>query len=113
MTGTVETGGLRINDLLWPVSVDGAKTGDLVTVSVRPEHLAIEPGGQLGSIAGTVISATFLGATRRLTIRCDDGLHILVEEPSTATAGNRARDGRVHVRPDYAHVVALDREAAW
>ncbi|UXN67973.1 ABC transporter ATP-binding protein (plasmid) [Devosia neptuniae] len=80
MTGTVETGGLRINDLLWPVSVDGAKIGDLVTVLVRPEHLAIEPGGQSGSIAGTVVSATFLGPTRRLTIRCDDGLHILVEE---------------------------------
>jgi ABC-type Fe3+/spermidine/putrescine transport system ATPase subunit len=113
LAGTVEAGGLRINDVLWPVNIAGARSGDLVTVLVRPEHLVIEPAGRPDAIAGTVVSATFLGATRRLAIRCDNGLHLLLEEPSTAAAGNRASDSRVFVRADYTHVVPLDREAVW
>ncbi|PXA99489.1 ABC transporter ATP-binding protein [Nostoc sp. 3335mG] len=113
LTGTAERGGLRINDAIWPVAVAGARPGDLVDVLVRPEHFTIGQAGRPGTIAGTVVSATFLGATRRLTVRCDNGLHLLVEEPSTAMAGNRAGSSRVHLLPDYAHVVPLDRGSNW
>lgn len=112
LVGSVEVHGLRINDQLWPVSIAGARPGDLVTVLVRPEHLAIGPQAAPGTMAGTIVGTTFLGATRRLVVQCDNGLTLLVEEPSTATT-DHVREGRVHVRPDYTHVVPLDREAAW
>ncbi|KFC68216.1 Putrescine transporter, ATP-binding component of ABC transporter [Devosia sp. LC5] len=113
LAGTVEAGGLRINDALWSVNTHGARMGDLITVLVRPEHLSIAAVAGADTMTGTVISATFLGATRRLTVRCDNGLHLLVEEPSTAATGNRIGEGRIHLRPDHAHVVPLDREASW
>ena len=108
LPGTVEANGVRIGGELWPVRVEGARPGDAVTLLVRPEHLHIAPAGGPGVLNGTVTRATFLGASRRLMITCDSGLELLVEEPSSATAGPA---GRVGIRPDYAHVVPLDREA--
>ena len=111
VTGTVESGGLRVNGALWPIPVDGLGQGEKLTVLVRPEHLVVGPpdvaGAMAGAMAGTVVAVTFLGAARRLSIRCDNGLHLLAEEPSAA--GDNPQ-GRVSVRPDHAHVVPLDRE---
>lgn len=109
LSGTVETGGLRINGSLWRVAVNGARHGETLTVLVRPEHLQVCPSREPGSISGVIIGSTFLGASRRLTVRCDDGLELLVEEASSASANP---SGRVGILVEYAHVVPLEPEVA-
>ncbi len=108
LRGTVEAGGLRINGQLWPIGMNGARQGDKLEVLVRPEHLRLVADNQPG-MRGTITGSTFLGAARRLTVRCDDGLELLVEEASSASAN---RSGRVGIIADYAHVVPLEPEAA-
>ena len=110
LTGTVEAGGLQVNGALWPLRLPGLRAGEVLTVLVRPEHLILGPADAAGAMPGTVVSTTFLGASRRLAVRCDNGLQVLVEEPSTAADDPR---GRVSVRPDLPHVVPLDRARPW
>ena len=107
LAGTIEAAGLRINDAVWPIRVAGARPGDLVTVLVRPEHIVLELACHPDTMACSIVGTTFLCATRRLVVQCDNGLRLLVEEPSTAKPHS---DGRVFVRADYAHVIPLDRE---
>ncbi|HEV2517087.1 MAG TPA: ABC transporter ATP-binding protein [Devosia sp.] len=109
LRGTVEAGGLRINGQLWPIGMNGARQGESLTVLVRPEHLKLAAAGQPGGLTGTITGSTFLGAARRLTVLCDDGLELLVEEASSASANP---SGRVGIVADYAHVVPLEPEAA-
>jgi len=104
LSGRVETGGLRINGVLWPIAANGA-AGERLTVLVRPEHLSLGAPDQPGAISGTITGSTFLGASRRLTVRCDDGPELIVEQPSSASAVPAERVG---VIPDYAHVVPLE-----
>jgi ABC-type Fe3+/spermidine/putrescine transport system ATPase subunit len=107
LSGTVETGGLRINGALWPVPFPGSRAGDLASVLVRPEHLLIASEASPDAMAGTVTQSTFLGASRRLVVRCENGLVLLVEEASTQTD---SRDGTVWVKPDWSHVVLLAQD---
>ncbi len=111
LTGTVEAGGLRVGGALWPVAVAGTRTGEAVTVLVRPEHLTIAPEEGRDVLAGSIIGATFLGATRRLSVRGDDGTDLVVETASTGSQSHRP-GSRILVRPILAHVVPLDQGAA-
>jgi len=107
LSGTVEAGGLRINGQLWPVATTGARPGETVCVLVRPEHLRLAADNQPG-MSGTITRSTFLGASRRLTVRCDDGLELVVDQASSASADPA---GRVRIVPDYINVVPLEPEA--
>lgn len=107
LTGLVEPGGLRIAGALWPVRVAGTGTGEEVCVMVRPEHMALTATDTAETLAGEITGLTFLGSTRRLTVRCAGGPDLVIDEPSTGPA--RVVDARVFVRPDLAQVVPLDR----
>ncbi len=109
LRGTVEAAGLSIHGALWPIGMNGARPGDRLDVLVRPEHLRLAAAGAPGGMSGVITGSTFLGAARRLTVRCDDGLELIVEEASTASA---MPSGRVSIVADYAHVVPLAPEAA-
>lgn len=107
LNGVVEAGGLRIAGALWPVQVAGARAGEKVFAMVRPEHITLAATDSADTLAGVTTGLTFLGSTRRLTVRCDGGLELVIDESSTGPV--RAVDTRVFVRPDFAHVVPLDR----
>jgi ABC-type Fe3+/spermidine/putrescine transport system ATPase subunit len=112
LTGVIGADGLQIDGALWPVPVDGTRAGHQMTVLIRPEHLTFADTGGVGTLAGTIIGVTFLGATRRITVRCHNGVELVVEESSTCPA--HWPDRPVFLRPDYAHVVPLDQgDAAW
>jgi putative spermidine/putrescine transport system ATP-binding protein len=110
LTGIIAGGGVRVNGTLWPVCVAGARIGEAATVLIRPEHLALVAADGPDVLGGVVTGVTFLGATRRVTVRCDGGLDLVVDEPSTRAI--HGPDGRVRVQPDVAHAVLLDGGAA-
>ena len=78
----------------------GSATQGPVTVLVRPEHLTLEPVDDAADRRGpaaTVVSASFLGAHGRVSVRAGDDT-VLVQVPSAAVAGFAAGDA-VRLRP--------------
>lgn len=73
-------------------AVDGALPADgSLDVLVRPENVALTPAANGPAL---VVSASFLGAVTRLTVRLDDGTEVKADLPTEATAalpvGSRA-----------------------
>jgi iron(III) transport system ATP-binding protein len=66
----------------WQVPAAGAP-GASISVGVRPESLALEPGAHAGeawnSLTGTVTEAAYLGAVVRYEVRVADGLTVTAD----------------------------------
>ncbi len=66
----------------WQVPAAGAP-GASISVGVRPESLALEPGANAGeawnSLTGTVTEAAYLGAVVRYEVRVADGLTVTAD----------------------------------
>jgi len=66
----------------WQVPAAGAP-GTSISVGVRPESLALEPGTNAGeawnSLTGTVTEAAYLGAVVRYEVRVADGLTVTAD----------------------------------
>ena len=78
---------------------DGAKPGDRVAVSVRPEHFALTDPGE-GAFDAVVRDVEFTGATCQFELRAD-GLELSVAVPDRPGLP-RPGDG-VGLRPDAEH----------
>jgi putative spermidine/putrescine transport system ATP-binding protein len=84
--------------------------GPRVDLVLRPENVALEPGGGAG-LGGTIGFMTYLGATWRIGVALADGQTVLATLPGRAVAGRLAVGGTVqlHWPPDSG--VALPPEA--
>ena len=59
--------------------------GDRVAVALRPERIALAPGGVMDDLPGTVANRTYLGDRIRHTVRMADGTLIRTSRPAAAT----------------------------
>ncbi len=66
-------------DVRLPIAAK-AKTGDVVTLGVRPENLSDQPGGDFG-LAGVVDAVEHLGESSLVHMHLDDGTVIVVRTP--------------------------------
>jgi putative spermidine/putrescine transport system ATP-binding protein len=90
----------------------GIASGSKVAVSIRPEHLRIEPKSARG-VAGTVKAVMPLGPHVIYEIEIDLGVALKVSEPRDAQNALRASGDRVLIAPASAavcHVFPASRE---
>jgi putative spermidine/putrescine transport system ATP-binding protein len=109
-TGTVDFEGV----LLAVDAVRGRARGERVLVLVRPELLELEPaanGGGDGTLAGEIVSQTFLGPVTRLKVLAGD--NDLTADVSAARARSLPVGTRVSARfpADGARLLSLADEA--
>jgi hypothetical protein len=83
-----------------------------VLVLVRPETLAIEPGGNGAGLGGEVVAHIFLGATTR--VKVDSAGHELsADVPSTRAAGLPVGSRvKASFPSESARVLALEEQPA-
>jgi putative spermidine/putrescine transport system ATP-binding protein len=90
--------------------LDQRRAGDLVTIVVRPERVAVrraDPDDKsLEGPAGEIVQRTFLGSSYRLTVETDAGA--VVAEVG-GEGGLLQRGDRVHLGFDAGSLIALDR----
>lgn len=85
--------------------------GSSVAVVVRPERIRIEPDGprpgSINAVPGTVVQHIYLGNSRKVEVRLDDGTIVLVRESAGAISSAEA-DDRVWLtfHPDDAAILA-------
>ncbi|MFI7098425.1 ABC transporter ATP-binding protein [Streptomyces sp. NPDC050161] len=94
LPGTVRDGGVvELFGRRLPVHGDVPAAGTEVDVLLRPEGLAVRPGAgtdggaDTAGAPATVRVATFLGATTRLQLTCDDGTGVKADLPSWEAGG--------------------------
>jgi putative spermidine/putrescine transport system ATP-binding protein len=97
---------LRVDD------ARGRRSGERVLVLVRPETLAIEPGGNGAGLGGEVVAHIFLGATTR--VKVDSAGHELsADVPSTRAAGLPVGSRvKASFPSESARVLALEEQPA-
>jgi putative spermidine/putrescine transport system ATP-binding protein len=91
--------------------LDRRHQGELVTIVVRPERVAVTrvdaDNGTQGGPVGDIVQRTFLGSSYRLTVDTDAGS--VVAEVG-GDGGLLQRGDRVHLAFDAGSLIALDRE---
>ncbi|ONI70584.1 ABC transporter [Actinosynnema sp. ALI-1.44] len=105
LDGTVTDRGLAVAGAILPSPTD-LPDNTMVTVGVRPEYLALEPGGQ--GITGTVSTVENLGVSSLVTLECPDGslLGLTVREQHEPAIGSE-----VTAAPDPGRVLLYDKES--
>ncbi|MHC9295380.1 ABC transporter ATP-binding protein [Mycobacterium sp. LTG2003] len=102
-----DSNGHRLSAVRGPEHSRGAG----VAVVVRPERIRIEPDGPrpdaINAVPGTVVQHIYLGNSRKVEVRLDDGTIVLVRESAGAISSANAGD-RVWLtfHPDDAAVLA-------
>jgi iron(III) transport system ATP-binding protein len=98
----------------WTVRAAGVPA-TAVTVGVRPESLALEPGTNGGdvwnSLGGTVVEAAYLGAVVRYRVRVTDDLAVTAEIHNPDFAAIRAVGDEVRLWFDASRAVLLPDQA--
>ncbi len=93
----------RVDDIRVPVGVDAgkARSGDRVTLGMRPEHLRPDP--EDGPLRGEVELVEHLGDESLLYVRLDNGVNVVAEDSgeSEVKSGDKVRLG---LPPDYCHL---------
>jgi putative spermidine/putrescine transport system ATP-binding protein len=101
LAGEVSAGQVTVRGAVLPL-VDPSVPDGRVTALVRPEAVTLASGapGEDGPLSGTVIAATFLGATSRITV--DLGDTTIMAQLATAEAAALPAGSRVSlaIRPD-------------
>ncbi|MDA8319720.1 MAG: ABC transporter ATP-binding protein [Actinomycetota bacterium] len=99
LAGTVSGGTVTVRGCQLPL-VDAATPAGEVIALVRPEAVTLAAETQTGTLAGTVIASTFLGAVSRVTV--DVGDTTIMAQLSTADAIAHPAGSRVSlaIRPD-------------
>ena len=98
-TGSVESGpdpALVTDDGLRLAIRDGAPAGRRMTMLLRPEHLGRAPDaadGGFGVVEARLEQSVFLGATRQLVCRLDNGASVTVT-PAADSGGDALRRAR-------------------
>jgi putative spermidine/putrescine transport system ATP-binding protein len=102
-----DSNGHRLCAVRGPEHVRGAG----VAVVVRPERIRIEPDGprpsSVNAVPGTVVQHIYLGNSRKVEVRLDDGTIVLVRESAGAISSANA-DDRIWLtfHPDDAALLA-------
>ena len=88
-------------------AVGGCRTGDQVSLSVRPEKIKVLPIGEAqgGSLKGEVERLIYLGTDTHCQVRLEGGLTFLVRVQN-------AHEAQVRVEPGDAVALAFDADAA-
>jgi putative spermidine/putrescine transport system ATP-binding protein len=96
LNGTVTSGSVNVRGCVLPLA-DTATPDGQATVLVRPEAVTVAPSG---SITGTVIAVTFLGASSRITVDLGDTTVLAQLPTSEATALPAGSAVTLTIRPD-------------
>ncbi len=96
LTGTVTSGSVNVRGCVLPLADPTTPDGQ-ATVLVRPEAVTVAPSG---SITGTVIAVTFLGASSRITVDLGDTTVLAQLPTSEATALPAGSAVALTIRPD-------------
>jgi spermidine/putrescine ABC transporter ATP-binding subunit len=77
------------------VAAGPLQAGSAVTLTMRPERMrfadaAIAPAGRQNRLRATVTEAMFAGERCRYLLRCEDGVALVLKEPSGAATRRRA-----------------------
>lgn len=102
-----DSNGHRLSAVRGPEHTRGAA----VAVVVRPERIRIEPDGarpnSVNAVPGTVVQHIYLGNSRKVEVRLDDGTIVLVRESAGAISSAKA-DERIWLtfHPDDAAILA-------
>jgi iron(III) transport system ATP-binding protein len=101
----------------WQVRTAGApgELGASISVGVRPESLALEPGANAGEawnpLTGTVVEAAYLGAIVRYQVRVTDDLAVTADIHNPDFAAIRAVGDRVTLWFGASRAVLLPDQA--
>jgi len=98
---------VRVGETAWRAgSVTGARPGDAVLLSIRPEtvQLIASDDARPNSRPARIRSRTFLGRTVRYSAEVD-GRPWLIETADPAGSGLREGEVRVYVPPERIHVI--------
>lgn len=60
----------------------GARPGDRLELSLRPERVQLVPDGGAALVRGTVMEASYFGNTQRYALRLEDGEPLIATRPS-------------------------------
>ena len=113
LEGVVENGGVRLGfGTLCPAEVpDGCEAGAPVHLSVRPEKIELDGGGDgMVSLDGTVVERVYVGTTTQVIVELAPGARVTALEQNThrAEASDRWELGervRVGWRPEHGLVL--------
>jgi len=98
----------------WRVRPD-ASAGPSASIGVRPESLALEPGGNAGeawnSLTGSIVEAAYLGAVVRYRVRVGDDLDVTADIHNPDFAAIRKVGDRVTLWFAASRAVLLPDEA--
>jgi iron(III) transport system ATP-binding protein len=73
-----------------PLGLDVAQSGQTVTLALRPENVSLVPVGATGMppLRGRVVSTSFLGNIRRVTVDLGGGVRLAAEHRETLAEGD-------------------------
>ena len=103
---------VRVRDSIWhAASVAGARPGDPVLLSIRPETVQFVDGDadRPNTRPGRIVHRTFLGSAVRYTAEVD-GRTWLIETADPAGSGLREGDVWVYVPPERVHVIGREAD---
>jgi len=99
------------NDIRLTVENCGARTGDKVTILIRPEHLLLQAGGldEYASLSGTLQQSIFVGTDFQLIVKLTAGgtLKAVIRDSARQAASGLApgTDITFQYLPSSAHVI--------
>jgi spermidine/putrescine ABC transporter ATP-binding subunit len=96
---------------LWATLRRRPTPGETVILATRPERMrfadASREEGHRNRIVATIVETVFAGERRRYLCRCDDGILIVLKEPSSATVRRRVVGERVEIAWSVADTVIV------
>ncbi|HEX9044507.1 MAG TPA: ABC transporter ATP-binding protein [Candidatus Limnocylindrales bacterium] len=108
-TGLVAADG---QDLRTAAAIDGASSGDRVSIALRPELVTLGDLPGSNRLRGTIRDVMFLGSIVRLRMRLADGTPLLFDTFNNPHLSLPARDDEVTVSFPAEACLVLEREAA-
>lgn len=108
-TGLVAADG---QDLRTAAAIDGASSGDRVSIALRPELVTLGDLPGSNRLRGTIRDVMFLGSIVRLRMRLADGTPLLFDTFNNPHLSLPARGDEVTVSFPAEACLVLEREAA-
>ncbi|MET1132227.1 MAG: ABC transporter ATP-binding protein [Aeromicrobium sp.] len=68
-----------------PANAPGLPDGSAFTLLLRPEHLLLDPVGDVATMRGTITDTVFLGSMTQYRVHCAEGLELMVSVPNTSS----------------------------